>query len=239
MKKKCADFDVVIDKSNKQEDIPTMLVNQIVKYIADGTLKPGDRLPSELEMTRRFKISRISLREAMKLLEAKGYIESFGKQGKFICSSTDGTLRTPIIEMIKQNSDNIKNLFELKRLIFAESAYIAAQRANAGSVQEMRDLLEIMRGKLKKKKDSNAEYYKIMLLISQSTGNTLFSHVVVSIVDVLKALSKDETMKLMINNRQKVSDTLEEVVDAISSKDADTARKNMSLHVEAVEKLVS
>lgn len=239
MKKKCADFEVVIDKSNRNEDIPTMLVNQIIKHVADGRLQPGDKLPSELEMTRRFKISRISLREAMKLLEAKGYIESFGKQGKFICSAADSSVRLPIIEMIKNNSENIKNLFELKRMIFAESAYIAAQRAGDENVKEMRSLLEKVRENSCKNNSDNPEYFRLMALISHSTGNMVFSHVAASIVDIIQTLSDSSDTLLMKSDMKKLMDTLEEVIKAISSKDADTARKNMSLHIEEIEKMVS
>jgi DNA-binding FadR family transcriptional regulator len=59
------------------------------RAISQGRLKIGDKLPSEQEMTRQFGISRISLREAMKQLEAKGYIESRDRKGKYVRSLTD------------------------------------------------------------------------------------------------------------------------------------------------------
>jgi DNA-binding FadR family transcriptional regulator len=51
-------------------------------------------------MTRRFGISRISLREAMKTPRTKGFIESQGRKGKYVKSVVDNALRSPIEGMI-------------------------------------------------------------------------------------------------------------------------------------------
>ena len=67
MKEKVKDFQIVINRAVKNQDIPSMIVSQIIQHIASGILQPGDKLPSELEMTRRYKVSRISLREALKI----------------------------------------------------------------------------------------------------------------------------------------------------------------------------
>jgi GntR family transcriptional repressor for pyruvate dehydrogenase complex len=213
-----------------------MLVNQIIKNIADGTLQPGDRLPSELEMTRRFKISRISLREAMKLLEAKGYIESFGKQGKFICSTADNHIKSPLLEIISKNHSNIKSLFQLKRMILAESAYIAAQRADSENIESMRGLLnEITNTNIA----GTENYYKLIHLISKLTGNVVYSHVIMSIVEVLNALKESEGIALIDTEMKKLALSLGEVIDAISEKDGDRARQHMTTHFEELERLVS
>lgn len=64
-----------MSKIEKSPDIPSRVTNHIIDLITKGALKPGDKLPSEHEMTKIFGISRISLREGLKLLEARGYIQ--------------------------------------------------------------------------------------------------------------------------------------------------------------------
>ncbi|MGB4269423.1 MAG: GntR family transcriptional regulator, partial [Spirochaetota bacterium] len=107
---------LMINKIEKAPDIPSMVVSQIIELISSGVLKPGDRLPSELEMTRRFGISRISLREAMKLLEAKGYIESQGRKGKYVKSVVDDAIKTPIEGLIQIDHKKIWELLEVRRI---------------------------------------------------------------------------------------------------------------------------
>ena len=84
-----------ISKIEKSPDIPSLVAKQIIDRIAEGALKPGDKLPSEHQMTELFGISRISLREAMKLLEARGYIESHDRRGKFVKSMVED-MRKPL-----------------------------------------------------------------------------------------------------------------------------------------------
>ncbi len=53
-----------------------LVVEQLKKFITDGGLKPGDRLPNETELATQFGVSRLSLREATKALELFGIVES-------------------------------------------------------------------------------------------------------------------------------------------------------------------
>jgi len=120
--------EIGISRIEKSPDIPSLVARQIVDLISEGRLKPGDKLPSEHEMTNLFGISRISLREAMKLLEAKGYIESRDRRGKFVRSVVD-TMRSPIEELISIDRAKIWELLYVRRIIEAEAAYLAAKNA--------------------------------------------------------------------------------------------------------------
>jgi DNA-binding FadR family transcriptional regulator len=53
-----------------------VIANRLKQYIAEGNLKPGDRLPTETELASSFGVSRLSLREATKSLEYLGILEA-------------------------------------------------------------------------------------------------------------------------------------------------------------------
>jgi DNA-binding FadR family transcriptional regulator len=53
-----------------------VVLSRLRSYIVDGSLKPGDRLPTEAELATRFGVSRLSLREATKSLELLGIVEA-------------------------------------------------------------------------------------------------------------------------------------------------------------------
>jgi hypothetical protein len=61
----------------KTSRISTNIVDQIRKAILSGELKPGDRLPSEKELAENFGVSKASLREAFRALEALGLTVHF------------------------------------------------------------------------------------------------------------------------------------------------------------------
>ena len=130
-----------LSRIEKSPDIPTLVMNQIIDLIAQGKLKIGEKLPSEQEMTELFGISRISLREAMKLLEAKGYIESRDRKGKYVRSLTDN-VKTSIEDLISVNHDKIWELLAVRRLIDSEAAYLAAMNVTKEQKKRFKKIID-------------------------------------------------------------------------------------------------
>ena len=73
------------------------IVRQIRTLISEGKLKSGDKLPPERELAERFKVSRPSVREAMRALESMGLIEIRLGEGTFVREISVDSLveRTP------------------------------------------------------------------------------------------------------------------------------------------------
>jgi len=132
---------LVYHKIEKTPGIPSRVTNQIIDLITKGMLKPGDKLPSEHEMTNLFGISRISLREGMKLLEARGYIESQDRQGKFVKSMFDD-VRTPLKEYLSISQERMWELLYVWRIIDAEAAYLAAKNASLEQIKQIKELFK-------------------------------------------------------------------------------------------------
>lgn len=73
-----------VDKG-KEYTVVQQAMEQIQNLIVAGHYKPGDRLPTETELASRFGISRSSLREAIKLFNYLGVLESRVAKGTFVC----------------------------------------------------------------------------------------------------------------------------------------------------------
>ena len=175
----------------KTPDIPQLVADQIIEQISKGILKPGTKLPSEIQMTEDFGISRISLREAMKLLEAKGYIESMGRKGKFIRSLADSSLKEPIEEMISIDHDKIWELLAVRRIMDSEAAALAAENASDTQLKDFEEEVKVKLDKLKKsgsmdQKESGRIYNDLYMKIAELTNNTIFYHVMKSIHSILR-----------------------------------------------------
>ncbi len=242
MERKSKSIDITINRIEKAPDIPSMVVSQVVELISTGVLKPGDRLPSELEMTRRFGISRISLREAMKLLEARGFIESHGRKGKYVKSVVDNALISPIEGLISVDHKKIWELLAVRKIIDSEAAAMAAETCSEKQLRKIKtfkeqaekvgiDMLVFTRegGKL------YAEFYNN---IYDATNNTIFSHLLKSISSIIRGAlpySREKLTRVKGSSRAIFSHHLK-VISAIEERDPALARKQVIQHIEYIEK---
>lgn len=230
-----ADLKIIIKKNNGA-DIPTLVVQQIISLISEGTLQPGDKLPSELEMTRRFDISRISLREALKLLEAKGYVVSKGRRGKFICSVTDIPLAPSLDAMIRQDRSNIEKLTEARQVILGESAALAAGRAKPEDLERMTDAVCSIKNA--QASDFLTFHAAFFSAISSAVGNTIIAHLNETLLAPYATIAaeKESINAKMLTNRSEIERQMESIVSAIRKGAADEARLAVNDHFNHLRK---
>lgn len=230
-----------LSRIEKSPDIPTLVMNQIIDLIARGALRIGEKLPSEKEMTELFGISRISLREAMKLLEAKGYIESRDRRGKYVRSLTEN-LKSPIEDLISVNHDKIWELLAVRRLIDSEAAYLAACNVSREQKKRFRQLIEsigeIGAENVLGSKEGGKLYSDFFDILADSTKNTIFVHLRETIAHVLKGVfpySRKKLARVGGASRDIVAQ-LFRIYEAIERRDAETAKQLTTEHIDYVER---
>ena len=230
-----------LSRIEKSPDIPTLVMNQIIDLIAQGKLKIGEKLPSEQEMTELFGISRISLREAMKLLEAKGYIESRDRKGKYVRSLTDN-VKSSIEDLISINHDKIWELLAVRRLIDSEAAYLAARNVSKDQRKRFKKLVdriaEIGPESVLTSKEGGKLYSDFFDILADSTKNTIFVHLRDTIAHVLTGAFPYSRKKLarIPGSSNEIVAQLFRIYDAIEKRDADEAKALMVEHIDYIEK---
>ena len=118
------------------------IVRQIRLLIADGHLKSGDRLPPERDLAERFRVSRTSVREAMRALESRGLIGIRPGEGAFVREVSVETLVEPLALVILAQRETIADLYEARRLLEPAIAGLAARRASPEEIADMTRILD-------------------------------------------------------------------------------------------------
>ena len=114
------------------------LVHAIGQQILSGQLRPGEPLPRESELIARFQVSRTAIREATRVLAAKGLIESRQKAGTKVRPRSEWNLLDPDI-LAWQSTDGltrrfVDDLVELRQVIEPTAARLAASRATPAEI---------------------------------------------------------------------------------------------------------
>jgi DNA-binding FadR family transcriptional regulator len=230
-----------ISKIEKSPGIPSRVTNQIIDLITKGTLKPGDKLPSEHEMTRLFGISRISLREGLKLLEARGYIESQDRRGKFVKSMFDD-LRTPLIDHLSVSQESMWELIYVWRIIDAEAACLAAKDATLEQIKQINQLFKEARNIGLKKiviaPKGIIIYTRFFELLANTTRNTVFVHLSKTMTDILREYFPIVRNKLSAISgfSKNIVTQLRKITDAVEKHKPEAARIATIEHINYIEK---
>lgn len=102
--------------------------------ILEGSLKPGDRLPSERDLAVEFGVSRPSLREAIQKLVAKGMLTTRHGGGTVVTDRLEAPFVDPWQQMLEGHPMLQGDLLEFRHMIEAEAASLAAERATDADV---------------------------------------------------------------------------------------------------------
>lgn len=99
--------------------------------------RPGDRIPSEMELAKEIKVSRASVREAVRTLIAKGVLEIKRGRGTFVTAIPGATNELLSISMIKDHRDLVRDWFEFRSILEPAAVRLATARASAEELDEI------------------------------------------------------------------------------------------------------
>ena len=121
-----------MSKRNLSQQTAERLYNSIV---AEGTLRPGDKLPNEVELSQQLGVSRATLREAIRELAARGVLEVRRGRGTFV-SEEVADIEDFGFSGLERLQGQLRDLFELRSIFEPKAARLACQRATE---EELRD----------------------------------------------------------------------------------------------------
>jgi DNA-binding FadR family transcriptional regulator len=209
--------------------IPAQIAADLGANIVSGRLKAGTMLDGEVEASGQRQVSRSAYREAVRILRAKGLVESRTKIGTMVSEIEKWHLLDPDVLGWMCSRDPtpqmLVSLFELRITVEPEAAAFAAQRRTQAQLYAMEDALrEMERETLQTEKGRAADrmFHSILLAASQNAFLATLSSSVAAAVD-LSTFFKQRTRRL---TRDAVPDHWR-VHRAIAAGDPKGARKAM------------
>lgn len=139
--------------SLKKESVLQSVINRLTDAIKSGELKPGDKMPSEVELAEAFGVARSSVREAIKILSYLGVLESRRSEGTFVCSGFSESMIDPMVYGIYLNQDSVENLMELREMTETGMMRIAIAHHSESELRELEQILRKMEEAPKDRKD--------------------------------------------------------------------------------------
>lgn len=171
-----------MQETQRTDQLPLIVAKQIKEMIVSQHFKPGDRLPSEMELASLANVSRSTVREAMKYLKAENVIVIKQGQGTFV-SALPGVGKDPFgIEFLDQ-SNLLENLFEARLLFEPQIAMLAAQRCTQENVEVLKTIVDQMQELDKNDDRAMALDLQFHRAVAECTQNEVLTRVVPTIND--------------------------------------------------------
>ena len=226
--------DLEIRVIQREFPLSNRVAKQLEELILTGTLRSGQRLPSERALAERFGVSRTVIREAVQSLAARGLLETRSGDGTFFSGPTAGAVSESLGLLLRSRSEEflVEHLHEVRKIL---EVAIAAQAALRATPEDISDLERILHN-MEEAQDSttwanlDVEFHR---RLAAATRNPLFVILLDSIGDLLLEIryrasrDPDAVAKAFYHHRN--------VFQKVRSKDPQAARQAMSAHIDQAE----
>jgi GntR family transcriptional regulator, transcriptional repressor for pyruvate dehydrogenase complex len=216
-----------IKKSRLSEHVGNILL----QMIKDKVFKPGDQLPSERELAEQFQVSRASIREALKIMEKTGYLESrVGVGGgTFVREITLDIIIDPFAEFLESEDNMVMEMLDFRLIIETEFARIAAVQRTAADLNAISASLDLMQLDIAAGGIGLAGDNGFHEAVARATHNNVFEKML-QMSKTLLNKTRETTLRLKNQPKSSLSDH-RAIYQAIEEGDGDKAASLMHQHI--------
>jgi GntR family transcriptional repressor for pyruvate dehydrogenase complex len=212
------------------------IVEQFEASILNGQLKPGDRLPSENELTQQFGVSRTAVRDAMKALSQKGLLEVRVGRGTYVTDSTSKVIRDSLGLILRFGlREGTKYLVEVREILEPEIAALAACRREKEHLLAMREGYAAMDASMEDIDTFIESDLDFHLAMAEASQNPLILMLIDSMSDLLRESRAyfARTTGGMARAQSHHSQILQAIIDG----DPEAARQAMVVHLARIKEI--
>jgi len=205
--------------------------------IIEGDLRVGDKLPTEKEMAEIYQVSRTVIREAMKALKEKGWIDTRVAKGTFVVDNVDKRVRASFDAVLRMDeAHGFSNLIEVREILEPEVAALVATRANNTQRDKLQQAINQMDRALEHQVNIEAFLngdFTFHVLLAESTGNPLIPMIISPLFKLMRhqqayysSIVKEAPQRSQVNHKL--------IMGAIVNFDPAAARRAMQEHIRQV-----
>ncbi|MFA5658616.1 MAG: FadR/GntR family transcriptional regulator, partial [Oscillospiraceae bacterium] len=211
------------------------VVDNLKQYIISGDLSVGDKLPSEASLCEKLSVGRGTIREAMRILQAKGFVEIKAGRGAFVFR-TEEFDKNDIIAWFAENEIEVIDLLEVRAAIEPLAVKLAIQRSTSKDVEKLKQILAdtdeaVERNDVPAIAELDEKFHSFIVKCSR---NKLLISINSQIVHYLKAF-REKTF-FIPSNAKNLLIPHGKIVSAFVEKDENAGSQYMIEHLEWVRK---
>ena len=205
----------ILKKRIKKPAIANTVMQRIYDALLQGEIKPGDLLPSEAELSEQLCVGKSSVREAIKMLNAIGVVESVQGEGTFVRTSVDEAAVNPLTYQMVLMQSTDEQIFELRYCIEPAYTLLAMQKATPEDLEKIRATVDNLEYKIQTNSQTAKDDLAFHIAILEATHNSYMIRIGKTVLQLFEASIQKSMYNIpgqaLIDHRQ--------ILDAFEKKD--------------------
>jgi GntR family transcriptional regulator, transcriptional repressor for pyruvate dehydrogenase complex len=209
------------------------VVSHVCAMIERGSLRPGDRLASERDLAAEVKVSRTSVRAGLRSLAAMGVVQTRRGAGTFITAGPPTLVSEPLRLVASLHGLKLGGLFEVRRVLEAGTASLAAERATPEQMATISDEVTGMYSALHDPHTFLDYDLRFHRAVAAAANNPMLG----AIIEAVAALFFEQRRATIerAHNLRESADMHRKIYQAIRARDPEAARAAMDEHVRLAQ----
>ncbi|MEH7525506.1 FadR/GntR family transcriptional regulator [Bacillus sp. JJ1503] len=217
-----------------RKGVSEQVADSIKKRIQAGVYKVGDKIPGERDMGIELSVSRNTVREAYKILEAYGYLTVKHGIGVFVASPEHQIQK--MTEAFFVSSDHIKDFFAVRKILEEWTVKWAIENSSDDQFNELEQIVneanEILTGEIDYKRLAELDH-KFHITLANNSKNEVLIRIMNFLIDLLSE-SRNKSIQIPGRVNQSVQEH-SKILQAIKQKNTTVAQQLMKDHLESVQ----
>lgn len=223
----------------QQEKLSHGVIRQIESLILRGILRPGERLPSERELSDRMSVSRPSLREALADLQERGLLTSRAGAGVFVADVLGSAFSPALVTLFSSHDAAVFDYLSFRRDMEGLAAERAARLSTTTDLKVIDTIFQKMERAHQKRNPADeaqldADFH---LAIIEASHNIIMLHMMRSMYELLRegVFYNRSIMFKQRMTRDNLLDQHRAINDALQARNPEGARAAVAMHLDFVK----
>lgn len=214
-----------------RQKLYTRIAQELREMIEEGTLRPGDRLPTLKTLAEEFSCSRATIREALGALRGQGLVELRHGDGTYVRTASVEMWMQPLDAAVLLGRDHVRELVEFQTAILAAIATSAAKSRAAKDFSELARALFELESTSRQSEHRIASELHFYAVLANCAGNQVLENTFRVLQEAMRS-----SLRVLDPKKEHGLKTCRQVYDAVQLEDAAKAREAMYAYGEQLLK---
>ncbi|WP_312641335.1 FadR/GntR family transcriptional regulator [Hydrogenoanaerobacterium sp.] len=227
----------LLTASLANKSVVDRVVDQITAAIISGELKPGDKIPTEVELCESFQVGRNSVREAIKVLASFGVVYIKRSEGTYVSEKFNHRMLEPMLYGLILQKDSATEIMELRQVFDTGIIQVVAEKVTPAALKQIKAAFTVLEKEILRSDASPQQTLDADIMfhnaVIEAANNVLIANIA-GYIDRITIPSRVRTMdKILTNGKQ--ADFIElhkRIVDVIENGRTDHIAQTVKDHYQ-------